>query len=123
MGYTPTTWTTGDTVTASALNKIENGIANAGSGSLIACNIWIPNSTLGHQVYGDFNSALALVQQGIPICCCYFDNFNSGSYGFDTSGPQFLGASYSNDYPNQIDFLFTAGIGLRWTANGVSYFD
>ena len=27
--YTPTTWTTGDTITASAMNKIENGIANA----------------------------------------------------------------------------------------------
>lgn len=32
MSYTPTTWTTGDTITASALNKIENGIANAGGG-------------------------------------------------------------------------------------------
>lgn len=32
MSYTPTTWTTGDTITASAMNKIENGIANAGSG-------------------------------------------------------------------------------------------
>ena len=31
MSYTPTTWTTGDTITASALNKIENGIAGAGS--------------------------------------------------------------------------------------------
>lgn len=30
MAYTPTTWTTGDTITASALNKIENGIASAG---------------------------------------------------------------------------------------------
>lgn len=30
MSYTPTTWTTGDTITASALNKIENGISNAG---------------------------------------------------------------------------------------------
>lgn len=30
MSYTPTTWTTGDTITASALNKIENGIADAG---------------------------------------------------------------------------------------------
>ena len=29
MSYTPTTWTTGDTITATALNKIENGIANA----------------------------------------------------------------------------------------------
>lgn len=30
MSYTPTTWSTGDTITASAMNKIENGIANAG---------------------------------------------------------------------------------------------
>ena len=28
MSYTPTTWTTGDTITASAMNKIEQGIAN-----------------------------------------------------------------------------------------------
>lgn len=36
MGYTPTEWTTGDTITASKLNKMESGIANAG-GALI-CN-------------------------------------------------------------------------------------
>lgn len=33
MAYTPTTWTTGDTVTATKMNKIENGIANAGGGN------------------------------------------------------------------------------------------
>lgn len=32
MAYTPTNWTTGDTITATAMNKIENGIANAGGG-------------------------------------------------------------------------------------------
>lgn len=31
MAYTPTTWATGDTITASAMNKIENGIAGAGT--------------------------------------------------------------------------------------------
>lgn len=31
MTYTPTEWETGDTITAASLNKIENGIANAGS--------------------------------------------------------------------------------------------
>lgn len=36
MAYTPTTWVTGDTVTATKLNKIENGIANAGSA--LICN-------------------------------------------------------------------------------------
>lgn len=33
MAYNPTTWTTGDTITATAMNKIENGIANAGGGN------------------------------------------------------------------------------------------
>lgn len=36
MSYTPTTWTTGDTITATALNKIENGIA--GAGGVLICN-------------------------------------------------------------------------------------
>ncbi len=36
MSYTPTTWTTGDTISASALNKIEQGIA--GAGSALVCN-------------------------------------------------------------------------------------
>ena len=32
MSYTPTTWVTGDTVTATKLNKIEQGIADSGGG-------------------------------------------------------------------------------------------
>ena len=35
MAYTPTAWATGDTVTATKLNKIENGIANAGSALIV----------------------------------------------------------------------------------------
>ena len=30
MSYTPTTWTTGDTITATKLNKLEQGVASAG---------------------------------------------------------------------------------------------
>lgn len=32
MSYSPTTWTTGDKITASALNHMEQGIADSGSG-------------------------------------------------------------------------------------------
>lgn len=32
MAYTPTTWVTGDTVTATKMNKMEQGIADSGSG-------------------------------------------------------------------------------------------
>ena len=35
MAYTPTTWVTGDTVTATKLNKLEQGVANAGSAAII----------------------------------------------------------------------------------------
>ena len=34
MAYTPTTWVTGDTVTATKLNKMEQGIASAGGGDV-----------------------------------------------------------------------------------------
>ena len=30
MSYTPTNWETGDTITAEKLNKLEQGVANAG---------------------------------------------------------------------------------------------
>lgn len=33
MSYTPTNWATGDVITAEKLNNMENGIANAGSGT------------------------------------------------------------------------------------------
>ena len=33
MSYTPTEWSTGDTITAALLNKMENGIAAGGGGN------------------------------------------------------------------------------------------
>lgn len=35
MSYTPTTWTTGDTITATKLNKMEQGIADGGGYDLV----------------------------------------------------------------------------------------
>ena len=60
MAYTPTTWNTGDTITATAMNKIENGIANAGGGggggtffyTVTATNFPTGTSTyIGHFIY------------------------------------------------------------------------
>ena len=48
--YTPTEWKNGDTITAAAMNKIENGIANAGAGYdlIVACdyNVVTPNPVI-----------------------------------------------------------------------------
>lgn len=38
MAYTPTQWATGDTVTATKLNKLEQGVANAGSALICTCS-------------------------------------------------------------------------------------
>ena len=38
MAYTPTNWATGDTVTATKLNKLEQGVANAGSAMIVDTN-------------------------------------------------------------------------------------
>lgn len=38
MSYEPTNWKTGDVVTSAKLNKLENGVANAGVGGAFIVN-------------------------------------------------------------------------------------
>lgn len=67
MAYTPTTWVTGDTVTATKMNKIENGIANAGGGGLIGYE----NAELDK----NYNELMAMVESGtIPWIIDVFDD-------------------------------------------------
>ena len=61
MSYTPTTWNTGDTITASAMNKIEQGIANAGSVATVMINFndgGIGGSVFCFVGYAKYNNAL-----------------------------------------------------------------
>ena len=37
MSYEPTNWQTGDIVTSTKLNKLEQGVANAGGGGVLVC--------------------------------------------------------------------------------------
>ena len=52
MAYSPTTWTTGDTISASALNKIEQGIAGAGSGGTACVRISASGFASGEKIFG-----------------------------------------------------------------------
>lgn len=54
MAYTPTTWQTGDTITATAMNKIENGIANAGGGGVSFFEITTTNMPNNQNFIGSF---------------------------------------------------------------------
>lgn len=64
--YTPTTWATGDIITATKLNNIEQGIANAGGGS------------------SDFSIAEVTVSVGdspnVALTCAIADNYESEYY-------------------------------------------
>lgn len=78
MSYSPTTWSTGDTITASAMNKIENGIANAGS--TLICNLVYNNDlsayTLDKTVGEIYNALIG----GTLVYVKYQYGTLSGSY-------------------------------------------
>lgn len=76
MAYTPTNWGTGDTVTATKLNKLEQGVANAGSALVCTCannvslNAYALDKTVA-EIYDAYN-------EGTPI----FIKFSYGT-GYD----------------------------------------
>ena len=70
MAYTPTTWTTGDTVTATKMNKIENGIANAGNNYDIvisADQYPVSSSTTFTVLSGSSTACYNKLQDGDPL--------------------------------------------------------
>ena len=77
MSYTPTTWTTGDTITATAMNKIENGIANAGNVATVIVdfdNGYASSGMIGSQY---FNVGYA--------------QYTNGVYSIESMMPDYMG--------------------------------
>ena len=67
MAYTPTNWATGDTVTATKLNKIEQGIANAGS--VLVCTTI--NTAQGYALDKTVQEIYDALESGIPVFIAY----------------------------------------------------
>ena len=105
MSYTPYTWQSGDTVTASRLNNIEQGVANAG-GLLIVHDV---DGTLDKtwQEIKDAGFAILNIEDDVGILCN--TNYDHTGYfltfacilptgmGFDD--PMLYTASTANGYP------------------------
>lgn len=83
MAYTPTTWVTGDDVTATKLNKIENGIANANSVATVRLSASGYNS--GSKNFG-------------YIAYAYFEN---GNWHFATDNNADWETLFGNESPNK----------------------
>lgn len=130
MAYTPTTWVTGDTVTATKMNKIENGIANAGGGF----DLVIKMSTLEPYSYSTFevvsgDTAANLYDKlldGTPLTIMIIGTYFSGNLA--TTVP-WLGYAHTTSVT---DTIFIDGTGnanvawpsyytLQYDSNGVTY--
>ena len=69
MGYTPTTWATGDTITSTKLNKMEQGIAN--SVMIVNTNGHNTNGAGGFDIGETLDATFAQIYEalaaGIPV--------------------------------------------------------
>ena len=105
MAYTPTNWTTGDTITASLLNKMENGIASAGSATPLVVTVTESGANLNCNK--TFNQVKAAMDANQSV---YFD-FTGTS---DWDNAYSLAVGYSNTlysvttFVNQNVFSFFA---------------
>ena len=81
MAYTPTTWVTGDSVTATKLNKLEQGVANADAirGIMLLPSSFSSSShTLGLIGYfRQINNRWTLIGNGQDV---YWENNNPCAY-------------------------------------------
>lgn len=83
MSYTPTEWKNGDTITATAMNKIENGIANAGGGGALICTVTNTGSAYAldktvQEIYDALESgtpAYVTYTYGVPLTDYASDKF------------------------------------------------
>lgn len=109
MSYTPTTWTTGDTVTATKMNKLEQGVANAGSSAIVRFSATAYGSS--SQTYGWF-------------VYCVYDSTNSRWIVSEDNQTQWYWLiGYANEIPKIAPLEATIlpnadDVGLFFVVNG-----
>ena len=106
MAYEPTVWAAGDTITATKLNKLENGVAN--SGALIVENGTGNHTIVLNKTWSEINSAL--------------NAFRPVVYIKNNSSTQIIQAAFRSNNK----FCLMSGRELFFqadTANGYPYYD
>lgn len=100
MSYTPTTWTTGDTITATKLNKLEQGVANAGGGVSGLCTV--TSGTMDKS----YNEIMSIVSAGaLPF---YINESDGAVFVFsmdETSGSDYAVDFFSTGINNGVIFV------------------
>lgn len=120
MAYTPTTWTTGDDVTATKLNKLEQGVANAGSVLIVTDT----NGTLD-KTFAEICDAL---DNGIPCFVKYYEELFDGEVVYRILAPVVQAYLYGSMYRVQatistseaVSTYSGAGTPALWTYSATS---
>lgn len=89
MAYTPTNWTTGDTITATKLNKIEQGIADGGGGAYPTVTVNITSQSAKKYFgfgYAKYESGEYLTVEVYSSAYDSGDYWKSAKYGVANSG-------------------------------------
>lgn len=108
MAYVPTEWKKGDIVTAAKLNKLEEGVANAGGGGVLVANIDTTTMTIDKTWQEIHDAGFAIIhapdQQNNKITHCwqveaiYTSSVPGGTqYAIDVIVWNWTGSAYSLD--------------------------
>ena len=130
MAYTPTTWVAGDTVTATKLNKLEQGVANAGGGSgldaVITFSVDSPSQSSTFTIeQGSYEDVVAKVVAGEPVNLA-ITQFNVSGSNYGISGMFPLRCWCTNTGASEPTLMLHnnticgSGWHLEWTSSGIT---
>lgn len=112
MSYTPTTWQTGDTITAEKMNNIESGISNAGSMVIPTFQIGEENQFTCDMTFAEVNSA---IKSGKCVCAAL------GAFG--DGNIYALSEYYEDNYAMFSCFTVGGGVfkdNITYSTDGIS---
>lgn len=137
MAYNPTTWGTGDTITASALNKIEQGIVGAESSGGYDAELYMYHSNNSSDNWefeilsGSYSAIAEKLDENIPpnILVRVWDRLTSVKT--TTTMMPLYGYYPNNSTPSMLFHVYAPNLNegwsyytyLRWTAEDEVYFD
>ena len=104
MSYTPTEWVSGDVITAAKMNKLENGVANAGGGGGGVLKVTSSGGTLDKTWAEIYAAGFSVMHDEVGGYIQLDAVEDEGDYlvaywAFGLSEPKIFIASSENGYP------------------------
>lgn len=101
------------------LEKVQSIAESGGGGNGFDVIVQYNFNTNEYESYGDFEKALAKIQDKKPVTALYQSCYYSSEY-FSESNQKILNVDYDEYTPNKIKLIHSSESMLAWDANGVS---